>query len=502
MIKALFQEFTQTRSLKSPAKETLKWLVVDPAMRKRVLVTIGAIIVLYVVAFIPLPGIDVSALREFFQRMGMAQSGPLSGSFHLLSSGALDRLRISGFGIMPFLSACLLLQVATVFVPKLRRYSFGGESGRAKLVKLTYIFTVILSVTQAYYLALWLEKMAASQGVPFIINPGFVFRLMVVVTVTASVLVFLFIADIINRYGIGNGIAIIVIAPVFLKLFPAVYAMFFLIQGHHIPFVFFLFLIVIFAALAYAFFYLTIRVKTVEIGDGKNKTALFLRSSIVGHEPIGWAMGAIFLVVSFVHFALSRNLASLLGGGVVYMAATAVFIVVFTYLYALVVFDSKYLNGLVNKYGFSVVTTDGKPSENFLNHCVFKVLILSSLVLLAGNVIPNLVMVFLKIPYRVATLFCGTSVLLGVGVFSDILHQVEFFKAKADSGIKDWAVCYAAFDEFEANIKVVFLKNKGIEALIEPLRFTWGMPVRTIVDQYRIYVPCGKREEARGLLID
>ncbi len=107
----------------------------------------------------------------------------------------------------------------------------------------------------------------------------------------------------------------------------------------------------------------------------------------------------------------------------------------------------------------------------------------------------------LKMPYWIASLFCGTAVLLGVGVFADILHQAEFFKNRVDSGIKDWEVCYTAFDEFEAKIKAEFLRSKGIQGLIEPFRFTWGIPVRTMVDQYRIYVPFDKKEEARNLLI-
>jgi preprotein translocase subunit SecY len=398
-----------------------------------------------------------------------------------------------------------LLQLATVFVPKLRKYSFGGESGRDKMVKFTYIFTIILSIIQAYFIALRLENPARFQGMQLVANPGFGFRLMVTATITASVLLLLFIAEIINKHGIGNGVAIIAISPFFLKFLPAVNTIASLIQSGKVQPGFALILAGIFMGLAYGIFYLTTRTKVLEISDGKNKTSIYLRSSIVGHEPIGWGTGLILLplsVASFTNAAWLQNLASLVSRGtMVYTIISAVLIAVFTYVYALIVFDPKYLNALLNKYGFSWTSTNDKASEDQLDNSMSKVLIVTLLVLLAVIIIPNLVMGFLKMPYWIASLFCGTTVLLGVGVFSDVLHQAEFFKSKAGSRIKKWAVCYTAFDEFEATIKAEFLKSNGIQALIEPLRFTWGIPVRTIVDQYRIYVPCDKKEESMGLLI-
>jgi len=328
---------------------------------------------------------------------------------------------------------------------------------------------------------------------------------MVTATITASVLLLLFIAEIINKHGIGNGVAIIAISPFFLKFLPAVNTIASLIQSGKAQPGFALILAGIFAGLAYGIFYLTTRTKVLEISDGKIKTSIFLRSSIVGHEPIGWGTGLILLpvtIASFTNAVWIQNFASLISRDtILYTLISAALIVVFTYLYTLIVFDPKYLIGLMNKYGFSPVSINDKTSEDQLDNCMSKVLIVTALVLLAINIVPNLAMGFLKMPYWIASLFCGTTVLLGVGVFSDVLHQAEFFKSKADSGIKDWAVCYTAFDEFEAKIKTEFLKNKGIQALIEPFRFTWGIPVRTMVDQYRVYVPCDKKEEARSLLI-
>jgi len=505
MIKELFKELTEIPSLKSPIGGTIKWLFVDLAMRKRVLVTVGAIIVLQFIAFIPLPGIDISVLLQYFRRISEAQSWPLIDTIQLFYNGALDRLKIFTLGLIPFFSACLLLQFATVFVPKLRKFSFGGQAGRDKMVKLTYIFTIILCIIQAYFIALWLENPARFEGMRLVVNPGLGFRLMVTFTITVSVLVLLFIADIINKHGIGNGVAIIAISPLFIKFLQAVNTIISLTQSGKLQPGFFLLPAIIFVGLVYAIFYLTTRTKAIEINDGKNKTAINLRSGIVGLEPFGWGTGLVLFpltIASFTNSAWIQSLASLINRGtILYTIISSVLIVVFTYLYALIVFDSKYLNGLVNKYGFSLASINDKAPEDHLYNCMSKVLIVTAFVLLAVNIIPSLTMGFLKMPYWIASLFCGTTVLLGVGVFSDILHQAEFFKSRSDSGIKNWAICYTAFDEFEAKIKSEYLKSKGISALVEPLRFTWGMPIRTVVDQYRIYVSSDKREEARNLIL-
>ena len=210
------------------------------------------------------------------------------------------------------------------------------------MVKFTYIFTIILSIIQAYFIALWLENPARFQGMQLVANPGFGFRLTVTATITASVLLLLFIAEIINKHGIGNGVAIIAISPFFLKFLPAVNTIATLVQSGKVQPGFALILAGIFAGLAYGIFYLTTRTKVLEISNGKNKTSIYLRSSIVGHEPIGWGTGLILLpltVASFTNTAWLQNLASLVSRGtIVYTIISAVLIAVFTYVYALIVF--------------------------------------------------------------------------------------------------------------------------------------------------------------------
>jgi hypothetical protein len=184
-------------------------------------------------------------------------------------------------------------------------------------------------------------------------------------------------------------------------------------------------------------------------------------------------------------------------GNLLYTVIYLVLIITFSYFYAAIVFNPKYILSIANRYGYGLVKSKDGKDEDYLDDNMSKVLLITTL-FLVGLCLTNLIMLFFKIPSLVASFVGGMSLLLAVGVFSDIVKQLSFFKDKQDSGIKDWSICYIAFDEIEAKIKSEYLKAKGILALVEPLRFTWGMPIRTIVDQYRIYVPADRKEEARS----
>jgi hypothetical protein len=164
------------------------------------------------------------------------------------------------------------------------------------------------------------------------------------------------------------------------------------------------------------------------------------------------------------------------------------------------VFKPHYLIDLAKKYGYA--PSEGKDSDfdNHLRMTLLKLCAVAGLFLAGIVVLPDLIMTLLKLPTRIAGVIGGVSLLVVVGVFSDIVRQLVFLKERRESGTADWTVAYTAFDSMEAAIKAQHLEDRGIRTLIEPLRYTWRMPIRTIVDQYRIYTPTTKREEARSLL--
>ncbi len=483
--------------LKYPLKNIFVWMIKNSEMRKRILITIGLLILIQAVSNIPLPGINISELKEFLDRVS-------GGMTHKFSIKAIDKMTILSLGLMPFFSACGLLQIASVFIPPLRRQSFGGENGRRVISKYTYILTIVLSIIQSYFIALWLEQPASFQGIQLVTDPGMVFRLLTVLTLTTAVILLLYIADLINRYGIGNGVAVIAVSYLFFTIYNAVNVLLELVNSAKIPPMWPLLLTAIFFILAYVTFWLTRFSKTTGIQDSSgNKTQIPLRPTIVGNAPFSLAETVFLLTFTLATFVNQPSVQNFFGtiyqNPFISNGVTAVLAFIMVYLYTLIVFDPKYIHKLMSTYGYTFADSN-QSNEINLDNKMSKLLVCTGVILVVVNILPKLAMLLLEIPYSVAILLGSTVLLKAVGIFSDIISQAMFFKEKSEAEIKEWNICYVAFDEIEATIKSDYLKNRSIPALVEPLRFSWGMPIRTTVDQYRIYVPTDKREEARNLI--
>lgn len=181
-----------------------------------------------------------------------------------------------------------------------------------------------------------------------------------------------------------------------------------------------------------------------------------------------------------------------------YSLLVLIFIAVTTYLYVKIVFNPKYITDLMERYEYSLV----KKNNEYFKLTMLKVLVVTALFLIIISLLPRLVMLVFRIPsYLIAQLIGGVAVVQLIGVFSDTLCQIDFYRSKAGSKIKEWSLCYVAFDEIEAQIKKGYLKGEGIEALVKPFRYSWGLPIRTVIDQYQIYVPSNSKEEARKLIL-
>lgn len=482
-------------------KDIFSWMFKNSEMRKRILITVGILIILRLAFLIPLPGVDRTALKAFLSKMSTV------GTFGMFIGGVRNQMRIFGLGLTTFFSSCLLIQLGSVFIPVLRRFSFGGERGRERISKYTYILTIILSVIQVYFLSMWLENLYVFGRVPIVSNPGLGFRLVTIATMTGAVMLLLFIASIINQYGIGNGVAVIAVSSIPLGIVSACYQTFIDARIKAMPAFFPLLAVVLFVGFIYGIFYVTRMAKIIEIKhESLEKNSIYFRPTIVGREPIGWGIGLLLLpvtIASFVNANWTHKFSTLfMEGSLVYIIIVPILIFLFTFLYSLIVFKTRYVGSLMGKYGYSLSDNTEESISEFLKHSMSKVLIITALFLIGINLIPNLASFLLKIPYSASGLIFGAGIVMTVGVFSDIVRQLEFFKDREASGINEWSICYIAFDGIEAKIKKGYLENKGITALVEPLRFTWGMPIRTMVDQYRIYVPVDRKEEARNLIIE
>lgn len=185
-----------------------------PELKKRVLFSLGMLAVYRVGCHIPTPGIDSNALAHFFAQA----RGTLLGLFDMFSGGALEKLTVFALGIMPYISSSIIFQLLTVVVPSIEKLSKEGESGRKKIIQYTRYGTIVLSVVQALGISIGLESMRGPAGELVVPNPGWGFRLMTVITLTAGTAFIMWLGEQMSEKGVGNGISLIIFAGIVARI--------------------------------------------------------------------------------------------------------------------------------------------------------------------------------------------------------------------------------------------------------------------------------------------
>src|SRR5512138_3987549 len=185
-----------------------------PELKKRILFSLGLLIVYRVGVQIPVPGVDSAALAAIFAQA----KGTLLGLFDMFSGGALERLTVFALGIMPYISSSIIFQLLTVVVPAIEKLSKEGESGRRKIIQYTRYGTIVLSVVQSLGIAIGLEAMRGPAGELVVPNPGWGFRIMTVITLTAGTAFIMWMGEQMSEKGIGNGISLIIFAGIVVRI--------------------------------------------------------------------------------------------------------------------------------------------------------------------------------------------------------------------------------------------------------------------------------------------
>jgi preprotein translocase subunit SecY len=185
-----------------------------PELKKRILFTLGLLIVYRIGVHVPVPGIDSVALASFFK----SAEATIFGIFNMFSGGAFQRLSVFALGIMPYISASIILQLLTVVIPHLEQLKKEGEQGRKKITQYTRYGTVLLSIIQGFGISVGLESMSAPDGSPVVLLPGWAFRLMTVITLTAGTAFIMWLGEQITERGVGNGISLIIFAGIVCRL--------------------------------------------------------------------------------------------------------------------------------------------------------------------------------------------------------------------------------------------------------------------------------------------
>jgi preprotein translocase subunit SecY len=427
-----------------------------PDLRKRVIFTFLLLAVYRLGAHIPTPGIDPTAMAEFFR----ASAGSLLGFLDIFSGGALRRLSVFALGIMPYISASIILQLLTVVWPYLEKLSKEGEMGRKKITQYTRYGTVLLSFIQATGIALWLEKQTTQTGAHLIPHPGWSFRLMTVLTLTTGTIFIMWLGEQVTERGIGNGISLIIFAGIVVALPHAIFSLFEQVRQGNIG------ILTLIGVLAFMVGIVALivfveraqrripvqyakRVVGRRVYGGQN-TYLPLRVNTGGVIPIIFAISILQIPYYFSNFIgtdwMKKVASSLAQGQPLYVVLYGVGILFFCYFYTSIVFNPTDTADNMRKYGgFIPGIRPGKKTADYIDSVLSRLTIVGAVYLTFVALLPEFLASGFKVqsipwigPWLDAVLprfftqgfgfnfaFGGTSLLIVVGVAMDTVQQVE-----------------------------------------------------------------------------
>jgi len=403
-----------------------------PELKRRIFLTLGLLSVYRVGVHVPAPGIDSVALASFFARA----KGTILGLFDMFSGGALERLSVFALGIMPYISASIILQLLTVVIPHLERLSKEGEQGRKKITQYTRYGTVVLSIIQGFGISVGLESMTSPGGAPVVLNPGWEFRIMTVITLTAGTAFIMWLGEQINERGIGNGISLIIFAGIVARMPQAVGNTFRLLSTGEMG----IFIILILAAFMVVVVGFIIFVEQGQrripvqyakrvVGRkmyGGQSTHLPLKINTAGVIPAIFASSIIMFpatVASFIKVPWMQGVAAAMRpGNAVYELLYVGFIFFFCYFYTAVTFNPVDVADNMKKHGGYIPgIRPGKRTADYIDRVLTRITLGGAIYVSAVCVLPSILIARFNVPFY----FGGTALLIVVGVAIDTVAQIE-----------------------------------------------------------------------------
>ena len=400
-------------------------------LRQRIFFTIGLLIVYRIGTYIPVPGIDGNALRDF---MDQAAAG-LGGVLNMFTGGAISRMGIFALGIMPYISASIIVQLLTAMVPTLQQLKKEGEQGRKKINQYTRYGTVLLATFQAYGLAVSLEAGG------LVTEPGWFFRAATVITLVGGTMFLMWLGEQITQRGVGNGISLIIFVGIIAEL-PGAFAQFFE-QGRTGALPTPVFLGVLFMLLGTMVFvvFMERSLRKIHIQYPRRQVGMKVYDGGSSHLPIKvnpagvipaiFASSLLLLPTTLTTFSggeaagpvMSTILAYFGPGQPLYLLFFAAMIIFFTYFYtANVSFKTEDVaENLKNQNGFIPGIRPGKKTEEYLDYVVARILVLGSTYLAVVCLIPEVV----RTELAITAFFGGTSILIIVSVGMDTVQQIQ-----------------------------------------------------------------------------
>jgi preprotein translocase subunit SecY len=403
-------------------------------LKKRIWFTLGALIVYRVGTYIPLPGINPQALADVFAQQG----GGILGMFDMFAGGALSRMTIFALNIMPYISASIIMQLMTAVSPTMEALKKEGESGRKKINQYTRYLTVLITIMQAYGIAVGLEAMSGSGGAA-VYDPGYFFRFTTVVTLVGGTLFLMWLGEQITARGVGNGISLIIFTGIVANLPGALVGMLELGRtGALSPAIIIGIIILAVAVIAFIVFIeraqrrILVQYPKRQMGNkmyGGESSHLPLKINTPGVIPPIFASSILLVPTTAASFTAGsgpewlRDLTAMLGiGQPLHIILFAALIMFFAFFYTAVVFNPADTADNLKKYGgFIPGIRPGKNTAEYLDYVLTRLTAVGSIYLVVISILPEILIAEVGVPFY----FGGTSLLIVVTVTMDTVAQIQ-----------------------------------------------------------------------------
>ncbi len=414
-----------------------------PDLKKKIIFTLALIAVYRIGAFIPTPGIDGARLAQFFENITRTQGGTLLGIMNMFSGAAMSRLTIFALGIMPYISASIILQLLCAVIPYLEKLAKEPD-GRKKITQYTRYGTILLSLIQSLFISIWLENPQHFQGVEIVQFPGWPFRWLTMLTLTTGTAFIMWLGEQIQERGIGNGISLIITAGIISRIPSALYQLFLLASPfsptRQLPPLTLMLMAVMMIGVIVGVIAITQGQRRIPVQYAKRiigrkvyggqATYIPLRVNQAGVIPIIFAQSIILFPATIAGLIPNKFIqtiaTSLMRGQLLYTLLYTALIIFFCYFYAAITFNPVDVSENMKKYGgFVPGVRPGRPTAQYFDFIMTRITLAGALFLAIIAVFPDLIGAWLKIPYLVASFFGGTGLLIIVGVMLDTMKQVE-----------------------------------------------------------------------------
>ena len=408
-----------------------------PELRRRLLFTIAILFVYRIGGHVPTPGTNADVLGEFLTE----QAGTLFGFYDMFVGGAFRKATIFALGIMPYISASIIIQLLGSVVPYFQKLQKEGEEGRKKITQYTRYGTVLISLMQSYGISVFLESIRLQDGRTVVGQPGWGFRLLTMITLTSGTIFIMWLGEKIDERGIGNGISLIIFIGIVARFPTAVLEEYRLVSaGTQSLFTELFLLALMYATVAFVVLItqgqrrIPVQYAKRVVGRkiyGGQSTHIPLRVNTAGVIPIIFAQSILFVPGTLRMFFPNSGTMEALAGyfdltSPVYWFFYGITIIFFTYFYTAIIFNPIDLADNMKKYGgFIPGVRPGKKTSEYIDHILTRVTFPGAVFLAAIAIFPYFIVRSMKVSLSLADFFGGTGLLIVVGVALDTLQQIE-----------------------------------------------------------------------------